>query len=155
MQPVAGPPPYPGYQQQGQPQYPPYPPSPPPRPKSSPERLILIIAVVVVVVALVLAVATPLVLRAVAAPSVTVSNATYGEGYCYYGQPYVTFQMTLTNSGDADGIAQVSFYQDNVRLGSEQWTVPAHNSVDQSASYSISSCGGHSYTYTLDAVTKG
>jgi hypothetical protein len=75
------------------------------------------------------------------------------EGGCLNGTPYVTFQVTLSNTAFGDGTAQVSFYQDNTLLGSEQWFVPARDRThSESVSYAISSCGGHTYSYHLDSV---
>ena len=132
-------------------------PPPPPRrrPALSPVGLILLIAVVEILVGLVLAASVPFVLRAVAVPKVFVLDQAYAEGGCVFGVPHVDIQLRLTNSGDADGIARISFYQNGTRLGSSvDWVVPAHSAVDESTAKPILACGDHGYTSLLDSVTK-
>ena len=125
-------------------------------PRRSNERLIVVVAIVVVASVIVVAVAVPAMLHAMTTPNVLVTDATYSEEYCWSVLPYISvvFTFALTNSGDADGLATVTFYQDHVVLGSQQYVVIQHSTVDKTAEFSIASCGGHTYQYVVTAVSK-
>lgn len=110
-------------------------------------------ALVGILVAGALAVAAPLLLSLYAPPRVAVTGASYVESGCA-ATPLVTFRVTLTNLGDLDAVAVVSSYQNGILIGSGQWAVPAHHSIEASQSFVIDGCGGNAYTYLLDSITR-
>ncbi len=114
--------------------------------------LVIVATVAVALVGLGLIVQS--VMKANAVPGISISKVSASEDGCLSDRPSVTFQVTFWNMGFANGVAHVSFYQDGSLLGSKEWAVPGrYPGMDVSVSYPISSCGGHTYDYTLDSVS--
>ncbi len=90
-------------------------------------------------------------------PSITVSNPTYNDPGCglFASSQVVVFDFTLVNTGNAAGVAVMTFYMDqSTTLGSQQYTILAGTSQPLSASFTVSDCLTHSYQYALTSVTK-
>ncbi len=154
--------PYQPYTQPYPPAYPPtYPVAPPPRPQPprarSAEWVIVIVVVVVIVLAIFFAVILPGLQSSAAQPSITVSNPQYSDPGCGLFGSYqtVTFTFTLVNTGDAAGVAVMTFYMDqSTEIGSQQYTILAHSSQDLSAPVVVNDCLTHTFQYDLSSVTK-
>ncbi len=85
------------------------------------------------------------------------SNPTYNDPGCglFASSQVVVFDFTLVNTGNAAGVAVMTFYMDqSTTLGSQQYTILAGTSQPLSASFTVSDCLTHSYQYALTSVTK-
>jgi len=111
-------------------------PMPAPRQKSF-VGLIVVIVIAVVAIAFFLAVGLPLIQQSVAAPKITLTDATYTTFGCgLFGPYYYTFTWTFTlvNTGNADGFATVTFYVNGEAVAYNLYFVPAGAQITRIAS---------------------
>lgn len=96
-------------------------------------RLAIVIVVLAIVAAVAIAVVYPMTLQ----PKITMTDSSqYTSGCGLFGPYYYVFNwhFNLTNTGNADGFATVTYYVNNNAVGSNDYFVPQGTTVAKSQS---------------------
>lgn len=130
----------------------PYPqsyPAPPPKSKRNLTIAVVvcvIIVVVIIILAYVFAVYLPAAQQAATQPKITMTDAGYYTSGCGFFGPYYwifTWTFNLTNTGNANGFATVTYYVNSNQVGMNVYYVPAGGTVSKAATVDGPDHGGY------------
>lgn len=114
---------------------------PPPPPYRSWARLAIAVVAIVVVVAVFFVAVYPMTLQ----PKITLTDSLYARSGCgFFGPYYFVFAwvFNLTNTGNANGFATVTFYVNGNAVGANQYYVPLGSTVNKAVSVNGPDHGG-------------